>query len=149
MKITELLQHLESACFGTGDRKAYLEVTLAAELAWSVALPSMPVANVVQFFEDSAGSVVKRVIGEINEMYPISTQVCYNLAVDMYKGRYTLVHEPRLLSGEDIARLMSRSAVQCAMTEDHQTALGNNYSSMMRSNLAEFITRYVAPTEAV
>lgn len=149
MKITELLENLNNACFGSGDRKAYLEVTLAAELAWSVTLPSMPVANVVQFFEESAGSVVKRVIGEINEMYPISTQVCYNLAVDMYKGRYTLVHEPRLLSGEDIARLMSRSAVQCAMTEDHKTALGNNYSSMMRSNLAEFITRYVAPTEAV
>lgn len=149
MKITELLKHLDDACFGTGDRKAYLEVTLAAELAFSVALPSLPVANVVQFFEDSAGSVVKRVIGEINEMYPISTQVCYNLAVDLYKGRYTLVHEPRLLSGEDIACLLSRPAVKCAMTNDHRDALYSNYSSMMRSSLSEFITRYVAPTEAM
>lgn len=148
MKITDLLEHLDSACFGTGDRKAYLEVTLAAELAWSIALPSMPVANMVQFFEESAGDVVKRVIGEINEMYPISTQVCYNLAVDLYKGRYTILHEPRLLTGEDIARLMCRPAVQCAMTDDHKAALGNNYCSMMRGNLAEFITRYVVPTEA-
>lgn len=148
MKITDLLKHLDSACFGEVDRKAYLEACLAAELAFSVTLPSMPVANVVQFFEESAGSVTKRVIGEINEMYPISTQVCYNLTVDMYKARYTLVHEPRLLSGEDISRMMCRPAVNAAATEQHKNALFNNYAGMTRSCLAEFVTRYVVPTEA-
>lgn len=148
MNIIELLKHLDSACWDNTNRKAYLESCLAAEIAYAVTLPSMPVANVVQYFEDNASTQAKRIIGEINEMYPISVQVCYNLSVDMYKARYTMVHEPRLLSGEDISRLLNRAAVQCAMTDAHKDALFNNYASTTRSCLAEFITRYVAPTEA-
>lgn len=148
MNIVELLKHLDNACWDSTNRKAFLEATLAAEIAFAVTLPSMPVANVVQYFEDSASSQAKRIIGEINEMFPISTQVCYNLTVDMYKARYTMVHEPRLLTGADISRLLNRPAVQAAMTEDHTNALYNNYADTTRSSLAEFITRYVAPTEA-
>jgi hypothetical protein len=148
MNIVELLKHLDTACWDNTNRKAFLEATLAAEIAYAVTLPSMPVANVVQYFEESSSSQAKRIIGEINEMFPISTQVCYNLTVDMYKARYTMVHEPRLLSGEDIARLLNRTAVQVAMTEDHKTALFNSYAGTTRSSLAEFITRYVAPTPA-
>lgn len=146
MNIVELLKHLDSVCGDGVDRKAYLEVCLGAELAFAIPLPTMPVGNVVQQFEDVGGAQAKRVIGEINEMFPISTQICYNLAVDFYKARYTMVHEPRLLNGGDISRLLCRPAVECAMTETHQNALFNNYAGMTRSSLSEFITRYVAPT---
>lgn len=149
MNIVELLKHLDSACWDSVNRKAYLEVCLATELAFALPLPTMPVGNVVQQFEDVGGTQAKRVIGEINEMYPISTQVCYNLTVDFYKARYTMVHEPRLLTGEDMARLLNRGAVQCAMSDAHKDALFNNYAGMTRSSLSEFITRYVAPTSVV
>lgn len=148
MKITELFQHLDQACWDNTNRKAFLEVCLAAEIAFSIGLPSQPVSSVVQYFEEFGGDTAKRIIGEINEMFPISTQVCYNLTVDFYKGRYVMVHEPRLLSGEDIARLLNRAATQSAMTDAHKDALYNNFASLTRSRLAEFVTRYVAPAQA-
>ena len=150
MTITELLKHLDDAArLDSGlDRKAFLEVSLAAELAFAITLPSGPVASVVGYFEETHAAQVKRVIAEVNELFPISILTTYNATVDCYKARYTLCHEPRLLTGQDIGTMLNRPAVGAALTEAHRNALFGLYSNTLRSGLADFITRYVAPAQA-
>jgi hypothetical protein len=147
MKITDLLLHLDSACGAATDKKAYLEAALAVELAFVFSIPTQPVESIVAHFEQMHGELAKRVIGEVNEMYPIATQVCYNLCVDFYKTRYVLVHEPRLLSSEDISRLMCRPSVDASILEKHREALGNQYFGTARATLRDFAGRYVTPVQ--
>lgn len=148
MKITDLLKCLDQACPEGQNKKVFLEMALAVEIGFSAALPSSPVASVVQYFEEMTGPLAKRVIGEINEMYPISVQTCYNSAVDFYKARYALVHEPRLLTNSDVASLLNRSATSACLTDDQAAAVFNTYASTARSSFADFITRYIAPAQA-
>lgn len=153
MKITELLKLLDDAAAAAPterpfDRKAFLEVALAAEIAWNLPLPSAPVASLVEQFETLHADLVKRIIADVNEMSTISVQVCYNLVVDLYKARYTIVYEPRLLTSNDLAQLLSRPAVQVAMTEEQKAALYSQYSNCLRSGLSEFLVRYMAPVQA-
>jgi hypothetical protein len=150
MKITDLLKHLDDAARldSSLDRKAFLEVSLAAELAFAVTLPSGPVASVVAYFEEMHASQVKRVISEVNELFPIGIITTYNVTVDCYKARYALCHEPRLLTAQDIGTMVNRPAVGAALTDAHRTALFGQYACTLRSGLADYITRYVAPTQA-
>lgn len=148
MKITDLLEYIDTSCDVATNKKAFLEVSLAVELAFAMQLPSQPVNCVVSYFEEFHAEKTRRVIGEINEMYPISVQVCYNLTVEYFKARYTMVHEPRLLTNSDIARLMSRPAVINSASEEHCEAMATQYFSSTRAVLAEFVGRYVLPVPA-
>lgn len=142
MNIQKLLQILD-ACEDPALRKAFLETTLAVELGYSLTLPSAKVESVVAHFEQFHAETVKRVIGEVNEMYPFATQVTYNMVVDMYKNRYAICFEPRLLSCEDIAAQLSRPAFQSSVDPVHARVLNEKYAIVLREDMAAFIRRFI------
>ena len=68
--------------------------------------------------------------------------------MDLYKARYAIVYEPRLLSTMDLAAMLSRPSVQVGLTEAQKTALYNQYANCLRGGLADFLVRYMAPVNA-
>jgi len=142
MKLQRLLQLLDS-CANPELRKPFLEMTLAIELGYSFALPAAPVDSVVAHFEQFHASVTKEVIGQMNEMYPFSINVTYNMVVDVYRNRYSLCHEPRQLSCSDIAAQLARPAFEQSVSKVHADVLNCGYSNLLRTDLAEFVRRFV------
>lgn len=142
MNITRLLQLLD-AVPNAAERKPFLETALAVELGYCFPLPSSKVDSVVVHFEQFHADITKKVIGQLNEMYPFSINVTYNMVVDIYKNRYTLCHEPRLLSVEDICAQLRRPAFQASVDAAHAEAINNNVGGLMRSDLSEFIRRFI------
>jgi len=142
MKIQRLLQLLEG-CDRPELRKPFLESCLAIELGYSFTLPSSPVESPVAHFDQFHAETAKRVIGEVNEMYPFSTNVTYNMVVDVYRNRYTLCHEPRLLSCEDIAAQLQRPAFNASVDKVHVEVLSGGYANLLRGDLSEFVRRFI------
>lgn len=142
MNITRLMELLNEV--PAQDRKAFLETALAVELGYSFPLPANKVDSVVVHFEQFCAPVVKEVIGRLNEMYPFSINVTYNMAVDVYKNRYVLCHEPRLLTVEDICVQLKRSAFEASVDAQHACVLNNSVGGLMRGDLSEFIRRFIA-----
>jgi hypothetical protein len=142
MNITRLLQLLE-AVPNPAERKPFLETALAVELGYTFPLPGSKVDSIVMHFEQFHADVVKRVIGQLNEMYPFSVNVTYNMVVDIYKNRYVLCHEPQLLSVEDICVQLRRPAFEASVDAVHASVLNNSVGGLMRSDLSEFIRRFV------
>lgn len=124
-------------------RKPALETALAIELGYAFPLPSGKVESVIAHFEQFHADTVKRVIGEVNEMYPFSMNVTYNMVVDVYKNRYTIAFEPKLLSVEDICAQLSRPAFSVSVDEVHASVLKEGMGGLLRSDLAEFVRRFV------
>lgn len=147
MKLTELLNHLERACADGVSKKAYLETAIAIELAFAMALPSQRVDCPVAYFEQMHQALAQRVIGEVNELFPISLQSAYKLTVDLYIARYKLVHEPRLLDATQISNLLDSTAVRGTLTDDYRKALYCSYLNVGRSTMADFVGRYVLPAQ--
>lgn len=143
MKIERLVALLEK-CEDVEKRKPFLEVCLAVELSYRLELPPTKVDSVVTHFEQFHAELVKRVIGEVNEVYPISVNVCYNLVVDSYKNRYVLCHEPTVLSGEDICHQLCRATFEQSVTPNHLEAVKGPFSKLLRSDLNEFVGRFIA-----
>jgi len=142
MNITRLLQLLDS-CEKPEMRKPFLETALAIELAYQFALPSTVVESPVAHFEQFHAQVAKTVIGQVNELYPFSVNVVYNMVVDTYVNRYTLCHEPRKLSCSDISAMLKRPAFQDTVDVVHADALHSGYANLLRSDLSEFIRRFI------
>lgn len=142
MNITRLLQLLEAVA-NPAERKPFLETALAVELGYTFPLPSSKVDSVVVHFEQFHADIVKKVIGQLNEMYPFSVNVTYNMVVDIYRNRYTLCHEPRLLSVEDICAQLRRPAFEASVDEVHASVLNNSVGGLMRSDLSDFIRRFI------
>ncbi len=142
MKIQRLMQLLD--CVDDALlRKPFLEAALALELAYSFALPTTKVDSVVAHFEQFHADVAKRVIGEVNELFPIAVTVTYNMVVDLYKNRYVICHEPRLLNWSDVRTQLSRPAFAASVTPQHLEVLNGQHSNVLRSELGEFIHRFV------
>lgn len=142
MNITRLLQLLE-AVQNPAERKPFLETALAVELGYTFPLPSTKVDSIVVHFEQFHAEVTKKVIGQLNEMYPFSVNVTYNMVVDIYKNRYVLCHEPRLLSVEDICVQLRRSAFEASVSPTHASVLNNSVGGLMRGDLSDFIRRFI------
>lgn len=147
MKLTQLLNHLDQACAEGVSKKAYLEVSVATELAWAFSLPSQKVDCPVAYFEQMHQALAQRVIGEVNELFPISMQAAYKLCVDLYVARYTLVHEPRKLDANQVSSLMDNVQVRNVLTDDQRKGLYCSYLNVGRATMADFIGRYVLPTQ--
>lgn len=141
MKIQRLLQLLDTVK-EAHLRKPFLETCLAIELAYQFELPSSKVDSVVAYFEQFHAETSKRVISEVNELYPISVNVSYNLVVDAYRNRYVLCHEPRLISCDDIAKQLNRPAFEASVDQVHLEAIQNNQAGLLRNDLSEFIRRF-------
>lgn len=142
MKIQRLLQLLE--CVDNAAlKKPFLEASLAIELAYQFELPNAKVDSVIGYFEQFHAETAKRVIAEVNELYPFSVNVTYNMTVDAYKNRYTLCFEPRLLTSQDIAAQLTRPAFEASVDKLHLEAIGGKYGSMLRSDLSDFIRRFI------
>lgn len=142
MKIQRLLQLLD--CVDNAAlKKPFLEAALAIELAYQFDLPNARVDSVIAHFEQFHAEMAKRIIGEVNELYPFAVNVTYNMTVDAYKNRYTLCYEPRLLSCEDIAAQLARPAFEASVDKLHLEAIEGKYSSILRSDLSDFIRRFV------
>ncbi|MNP89084.1 hypothetical protein D3C85_14840 [compost metagenome] len=142
MNISSLLKILDT-CERPELRKPFLESVLAVELGYSLSLPSAKVESVVAHFEQFHAEAVKRVIGEVNEMYPLAVNVVYNMVVDVYKNRYTICHEPRLISCEDIAAQLSRPAFQASVDAVHAEVMCLNNALLLRSDVGQFIRRFI------
>lgn len=147
MNISRLLQLL-SAVERPELRKPFLETALAVELGYSFPLPSGKVDSIVSHFEQFHADVSKRVIGQLNEMYPFSVNVTYNMVVDVYRNRYTLCHEPQLLSVEDICSQLRRPAFEASVDAVHSEVLKGDVASMMREDLGGYIRRFIVPVDA-
>ena len=147
MNISRLLQLL-SAVERPELRKPFLETALAVELGYSFPLPSGKVDSIVSHFEQFHADVSKRVIGELNEMYPFSVNVTYNMVVDIYRNRYTLCHMPELLTCEDICSQLRRPAFEASVDAVHSEVLKGDVASMMREDLGSFVRRFVVPATA-
>lgn len=143
MKIQRLLQLLES-CPKPELRKPFLETALAIELGYAFSLPTAKVESVIAHFEQFHAEAAKRIIGELNEMYPFSVNVTYNMAVDVYKNRYTICHEPKLLSIADICSQLQRPAFEASVDAAHATVLNEGMGGLLRSDMADFVRRYIA-----
>ncbi|MNO21476.1 hypothetical protein D3C76_112500 [compost metagenome] len=142
MKIQRLMQLLESV-ERPDLRKPFLETALAVELAYSLPLPTGKVESVVVHFDQFHADSVRRVIGEVNELYPFNINVTYNMVVDVYRNRYTVCYEPRLLSCEDIAAQLRRPAFEASVDKVHSEVLSAGYANLLREDLAEFIRRFI------
>ena len=142
MKMQRLLEIVDK-CESIEQRKKFVEVALGLELSYSLPLPSGKVDSVIAYFEEHHTELVQRVISELNEIYPISVNVTYNIVVDSYKNRYCLCHEPRALSISHICSQLSRASFEQSVTPEHLTALQGPYSSLGRSELSDFIGRYI------
>lgn len=142
MNITRL-NELLGAVANPAERKPFLETALAVELGYSFPLPASKVDSVVVHFEQFHADVTKEVIGRLNEMYPFSVNVTYNMVVDIYKNRYVLCHEPRLLTVEDICAQLRRSAFEASVDEVHANVLNNSVGGLMRSDLSDYIRRFI------
>lgn len=142
MNITRLLQLLEGVA-NPADRKPFLETALAVELGYTFPLPATKVDSVVVHFEQFHADITKTVIGRLNEMYPFSVNVTYNMVVDIYKNRYVLCHEPRLLTVEDICVQLRRSAFEASVDKQHADVLNQSVGGLMRSDLSDFIRRFI------
>lgn len=142
MQIQRLLKLLES-CEKPELRKPFLETALAVELGYAFGLPSAPVDSVVAHFEQFHAEAAKKVIGEVNELYPIAVNVTYNMVIDVYRNRYALCHEPRNLTVSDIVAQLSRPAFEQSVDQVHARVLNEGYGNLLRSDLAEFVRRFV------
>lgn len=142
MKLQRLLQLLEG-CEKPELRKPFLETALAIELGYAFTLPSAAVDSVVAHFEQFHAETAKRVIGEMNELYPFSVNVTYNMVVDVYRNRYVLCHEPRQLSCTDIVAQLKRPAFEQSVDPVHAEVLNCGYGNLLRSDVAEFVRRFV------
>ena len=142
MNIQKLLQILDT-CENPAQRKTFLETVLGVELGYSLSLPSARVESVVAYFEQFHAEMVKRVLSEVNEMYPFAVNVTYNLVVDVFKNRYVICHEPALLSCEDIAAHLSRPAFAASVDVAHAEAILSKNSAVLRSDIGQFIRRFI------
>jgi len=142
MKIARLIQLLDTV-EKSELRKPALETALAIELGYAFALPSAKVDSVVAHFEQFHAEAAQRVIGEVNEMYPFSVTVTYNMVVDVYKNRYVVCHEPRLLSIQDLCAQLSRPAFAASVDAAHASVLNEGMAGLLRSELADYIRRFV------
>jgi hypothetical protein len=142
MKLNRLLQLLES-CPSADLRKPFLETALAIELGYAFALPTTPVDSVVAHFDQFHADAAKKVIGELNNLYPFSVNVTYNMVVDVYRNRYVLCHVPSELTCEDICAQLSRPAFEQTVDAVHAKVLTQGYGNLLRSDLAEFVRRFV------
>lgn len=142
MKIARLIQLLDTIQ-QPEMRKPALETALAIELGYAFDLPSGKVESIIAHFEQFHAETVKRVIGEMNEMYPFSMNVTYNMVVDVYKNRYTIAFEPSLLSIEDICAQLSRPAFAASVDAAHANVLQQGMGGLLRSDLAEYVRRFV------
>lgn len=142
MNIARLIQLL-GAVENAELRKPALETALAVELGYSFSLPSEKVESVIAHFEQFHAEAAKRVIGEVNEMYPFAMNVTYNMVVDVYKNRYTVCHEPRLLSVQDISAQLSRPAFAASVDAVHAEVLNVGVAAVLRSDLADYIRRFI------
>jgi len=143
MNITRLNQLL-AAVERPEMRKAFLETALAVELGYAFPLPSTKVDSVVVHFEQFHADVTKRIIGNLNEMYPFSVNVTYNMVVDIYRNRYTICHEPRLMTIEDICSELRRPSFQASVDPVHAEVLQTNMlGRLMRDDLAEYLRRFI------
>lgn len=147
MNTLQLINLMNAAVPDGGNKKAFLEVSLAVELAYAFSLPSAPVVSVVAHFDQFHADTAKRVISEINEMYPVSVQSTYNLVVDLYKTRYDMVHEPRKLESSLLADIGRACQMTSSLSDAHRDALYNAYSRQARGQFADYITRHVAPVQ--
>lgn len=143
MKIQRLQQLLDT-CENAELRKPFLETALAVELGYAFPLPSAPVESVVAHFEQFHADIAKRVIGEMNELYPFSVNVAYNMALDVYRNRYLICHEPRSLTCADICAQLARPSFENSVTPKHAQVLSGNYANLLRSDLADFVRRFIA-----
>lgn len=142
MNIQKLLQILDT-CENPAQRKTFLETVLGVELGYSLSLPSARVESVVAYFEQFHAEVVKRILSEVNEMYPFAVNVTYNLVVDVFKNRYVICHEPRLLSAEDIMGHLQRPAFMTAVDEAHACVLREKHTCVLREEVSNFIRRFI------
>ncbi|MNH65284.1 hypothetical protein D3C73_172910 [compost metagenome] len=142
MNITRLLQLLEGVA-NPAERKPFLETALAVELGYTFPLPGSKVDSIVVHFEQFHADVVKKVLGNVNEMYPFSLNVTYNMVVDIYKNRYVLCHEPQLLSVQDICVQLRRPAFEASVDAVHADVLNNSVGGLMRSDLSDYIRRFI------
>lgn len=138
IRISELLSTVNAE-----DRKALVETALAVELGYSFTLPASKVDSVVAYFEQFHAESVKRVIGGLNEVYPFSTQLTYNLVVDIYRNRYVLCHEPQLLTVDDICQQLKRQAFEATVDQKHACVLTAAVSPLLRKDMAGYIRRFV------
>lgn len=141
MDIIRLSEILSTVC--AEDRKALVETALAIELGYSFALPSSKVDSVVAHFDQFYAEVVKRVIGGLNEIYPFSTQITYNMVIDIYRNRYILCHEPALLTSDDICQQLRRAAFEATVDQKHACVLNTAISPLLRKDLTGYIRRFV------
>ncbi|MNI92264.1 hypothetical protein D3C73_1500370 [compost metagenome] len=65
------------------------------------------------------------------------------MVVDVYRNRYTVCYEPRLLSCEDIAAQLRRPAFEASVDKVHSEVLSAGYANLLREDLAEFIRRFI------
>jgi hypothetical protein len=142
MNISRLIQLLDTIPEAQ-SRKPALEVAIAIELGYAFDLPSGKVESIVAHFEQFHSDNAKRVIGELNEMYPFAVNVVYTMVVDVYKNRYTVAYEPRLLSVEDICAQLSRPAFQASVSAVHANVLQTGMGGLLRSELTEFVRRFI------
>lgn len=142
MNIQRLLQLVETVQ-DPMQRKSYLEVMLAIELGYHIALPSEKVDSIVAHLEQFHAPVVKRVIGEINELYPFNVTSTYNLVVDVYRQRYLICHCPGQLNASAITSMLEGAQFKEALMPRHLDALKcGSYDQVVRNELREFVNRF-------
>ncbi|MCY1278820.1 hypothetical protein D9M68_19510 [compost metagenome] len=142
MNISRLIQLLDTIP-EAAMRKPALETAIAVELGYAFDLPGGKVESIIAHFEQFHAEPAKRVIAELNEMYPFSINVVYNMVVDVYKNRYTIAYEPRLLSVEDICGHLARPAFKASVDPVHANVLVLGMGGLLRSELTDFVRRFV------
>jgi hypothetical protein len=142
MNISRLIQLLDTIP-EAAMRKPALETAVAVELGYAFDLPSGKVESIVAHFEQFHAEGAKRVLGELNEMYPYAINVTYNMMIDVYKNRYTVAYEPRLLSVEDICGQLARPAFMASVDAVHANVLVLGMGGLLRSELTDYVRRFI------
>lgn len=139
-RLNELLSGIENPL----ERKPCLELALAVETAYKLELPATPVDSIVVHFEQYHADTVKRIIGDVNELFPVAVMVTYNLIIDVYRTRYCLCHNPRALNSEQIRSILNNDVMVTTMTPEHKDALVNcDKSTLLRKDLSEYLCRFI------
>lgn len=107
---------------------------LARLVAYGTAIPSNPVDNPVAFFAENS-KTAKAVIAEVNENTVVNMGKVLELAANIYRARYDMVHAPMTKAAQELAQhaLIAAGSYNFPQAIADMLAISENSADLGRS----------------
>lgn len=129
------------------NRTARIEMALARQIAYRLPMPSSPIEGLAQYYANSGRPLVVKAVSDLNEQYPINTELTLNLIFELWRQRYYLLHSP---SNVEIGALLqclfnseSYGYTRASIAPRYKDCFGQDLPFVADSLVREFVAEAV------